>query len=84
MKIKNTSRNNTHNFVLKGEAKAGVPPTGHVGPGETAELDINMDVEEVHVQALVNAGEIAPLDPIAMRKEPKAENAIPSADKATK
>lgn len=77
MKITNTSRFNTHNFVLNGAAKDGVPPTGHVAPGETADLDINMDVETVHVQALANAGEIGPVD--AKRKE-KAENKVPSAD----
>ena len=84
MQIVNTSRHNTHNFVLNGEAKDGVPPTGHVAPGESADLDINMDIEAAHVQALANAAEIAEVDQAATRqKKPKAENAIQSADAET-
>jgi adenine deaminase len=78
MKITNTSRNNTHNFVLNGAAKDGVPPTGHVAPGETADLDINLDVEAAHLQALINASEIAAPDRVVKKIEAKTESAISS------
>lgn len=79
MKITNTSRNNTHNFVLNGAAKDGVPPTGHVGPGEAADLDINMEIEAVHLKALADSGEISMPDRVAARVEAKA--ATPAAEK---
>lgn len=84
MKITNTSRYNTHNFVLNGKAKDGVPPTGHVGPGESDDLDINMDVEAAHLKALASSGEVSVPASIAAKAEKMAAaNAVPSADKAT-
>lgn len=82
MKITNISRNNTHNFVLNGTAKDGVPPTGHVEPGQTVDLDINTDIEGAHLRALSNAGEISTPDRVAPKIEAKSENASASAEKA--
>jgi hypothetical protein len=55
MKITNNTRQ-TLDFVTTGKVKDGVPPTGSVKPGETADIDI---IENAHFKGLVLAGAIS-------------------------
>jgi hypothetical protein len=55
MKITNNTRE-TLDFTLTGKAKDGVPPTGSVAPGETADLDV---IEDARFQGAVLAGAIS-------------------------
>lgn len=61
-RMTNTTRR-TLNFVVKGPAKNGVPPTDHIEPGETKDLDVDMD--SANVRGHILAGTITVADKIA-------------------
>jgi hypothetical protein len=48
-------------LVVRGEAKDGVPPTEHVGPGQTRELDV--DISGPRIKGMVVGGLISVAEP---------------------
>jgi hypothetical protein len=74
MKITNTS-NTVQNFVLNGKAKDGVPPTGHVDPNKTEDLDVNMDAEGARLNALVASHQVTVSGRDASKVEAAADTA---------
>lgn len=56
LSVTNKLRDRAVDFVVKGEAKDGVPPTESVLPGETKTL--NVDPENAYVKAAELAGVI--------------------------
>jgi|GEM_PF-6967549 len=47
-------------LVVRGEAKDGVPPTEHIGPGQTRDLDV--DLESKRIKGMVIGGAIDIVD----------------------
>jgi hypothetical protein len=56
MRLTNTTRDQTLDFVVKGEAKDGVPPTESLAPGETRNLAV--DPESAAIKGALVAGVI--------------------------
>jgi hypothetical protein len=55
MKITNLHRNDTINFLVKGNPKDGVPPTDSIAPGESKDIDLR-DPESAEIKGMIIAG----------------------------
>lgn len=78
VKVQNHERSPTYNFPKKG-GKPG--ETVSVAPGETADIDV--DPDDPQFVAATTFGMLTVVSGAATQKEPKAQNAVPAADKGT-
>jgi hypothetical protein len=74
MRITNNTRE-TQNFIIRGKPKDGVPPTGHVPPGETVDLDV--DPNDPTLRGAIFAGAVTV--PASVAEKVEAAAAAPPA-----